>query len=37
LESGSSFEPSIDYVLTRLPRFAFAVLAHGTIPQAAVA
>jgi hypothetical protein len=25
----ASFEPSIDYVVTRILRFAFEVLAHG--------
>jgi carbamoyl-phosphate synthase large subunit len=31
---GASFEPSIDYVVTKIPRFAFEVFAHGPIPQA---
>ena len=28
-ETPASFEPSIDYVVTKIPRFAFEVLAHG--------
>jgi carbamoylphosphate synthase large subunit len=28
-ETSASFEPSIDYVVTKIPRFAFEVLAHG--------
>ena len=28
-EPPASFEPSIDYVVTKIPRFAFEVLAHG--------
>jgi carbamoyl-phosphate synthase large subunit len=34
LSHGASFEPSIDYVVTKIPRFCFELLAHGTIPQA---
>ncbi len=28
-ETPASFESSIDYVVTKIPRFAFEVLAHG--------
>ena len=28
-ETSASFEPSIDYFVTKIPRFAFEVLAHG--------
>jgi hypothetical protein len=28
-ETPASFEPSIDYVVTKIPRFALEVLAHG--------
>jgi len=31
-ETPASFEPSIDYVVTKIPRFAFEVLGHGQHP-----